>query len=160
MNCLATRFVLWLVTLALFPIPVTLLPRSFQLEVWQCITLDALPQERALIETEQEQTERVLAYLETAEKKEIDPWLRDDYRTAWMTVRWSQHGVPEWSWRKDSSAYVAATYQVLRCHPNEVWPRIEAQRREKLGALYETVWSAAPKKPSQSARGKIAAKAA
>jgi hypothetical protein len=150
MNCLATRFVLWLVTLALFPVPVTLLPRSFELEVLQCITFDALPQERPLIDAEQEWTERVLVYLESAEKKEIDPWLRDDYRIAWITAKWSQHGVPDWSWHRDSPPYVAATYQVLHCHPEEVWPRIVSQRKEKLGALYETVWS--ERKPMQRAK--------
>ena len=152
MNFLLVRLLVWFISLAVFPIPATVLSRSFQLEVLQRITLDALPQERALVETEQERTERVLAYLEQAGKKEIDPWLRDDIRIAWITAKWSQHGVPEWSWRKDSSAYVAATYQVLNCHPDEVWPRIVAARKAKLGAAYEEVWGAhsVPKKPVQS----------
>lgn len=131
MNCLATRFVLWLFTLVLFPIPLTVLPRSFQLEVLQCITFDALPQERNL-----QLTERVLAYLETAEKKEIDPWLRDDVRIAWITVDWSQYGVPESSWHRNSPPHSAATYQVLQSLPDEVWPRIVAKRKEKLGSEY------------------------
>jgi hypothetical protein len=163
MNFLFVRLLVWVITLAVFPIPATLLPRSFQVEVLQCISLDALPQERALVETEQERTERVLAYLENAGKKEIDPWLRDDIRIAWITAKWSQHGVPEWSWHRNSLPYVAATYQVLNCHPDEVWPRILAERKAKLGAAYEEVWGApsVPKKPVQretrAAREKFAA---
>src|ERR1700723_2574035 len=132
MNCLLTRFVLWLLTLAVFPIPATQVPRSFEIEVLQQrITLDALPQERPL-----EQTERVLAYLETTGKNEIDPWLRDDLRIAWITAKWSQHGVPEWAWHRYSPAHSAATYQVLNCLPDEVWPRILAKRKSQLGSLY------------------------
>jgi len=136
MNCLLTRFVLWLVTLVVCPIPVNLYVRSFQVEVLQRITLAALPQERALVETERERTERVLAYLETAGKKEIEPWLRDDLRIAWITAKWSQHGVPDWSWHRYSPPHSAATYQVLNCLPDEVWPRILAKRKEMLGGEY------------------------
>jgi hypothetical protein len=175
MNCLLTRFVLWLVTLALFPVPVNLYARSFEVEVLQRISLGALPQERALVETEQEgRTERVLAYLEQAEKKEIDPWLRDDLRIAWITAKWSQHGVPEWAWHRYSPAHSAATYQVLSCLPDEVWPRILAKRKSQLGSLYSAVYdendllreegSSAgplpPKKPARSEPGRIAAKKA
>lgn len=31
-------------------------------------------------------SERILDYLAAAEFKEIDPWVRDDYRVAWLTV--------------------------------------------------------------------------
>lgn len=136
MNFMLARLVLWFVTLALFPVPVNLWPRSFKVEVLQAITLDALPQERQLGHDRQ-LTERVLVYLEQLEKKEIDPWLRDDLRIAWITTKWAQSGVPEWSWHRDSSAHVAATYQVLHCHPDEVWPRIVARRQAMLGAEYE-----------------------
>jgi hypothetical protein len=156
MNCLVTRFVLWLVCLAVFPLPINFWGRSFQIEVLERITL-AAPAARECAEppcVETDLADRVLAYLEQEEKREIDPWLRDDIRIAWITTRWSQHGVPDWSWHRHSSPYVAATYQVLRCHPDEVWPRIEAQRKAKLGAMYEQVWGEAssPKKPVQSER--------
>jgi hypothetical protein len=151
MNCLLTRFALWLLALVLFPLPLNLYARSFEVEVLERITLAALPQERALIETEREQTERVLEYLEQAEKKEIDPWLRDDIRIAWITTQWSQHGVPDWSWHRDSPPYVAATYQVLHCRPEQVWPRIEAQRRAKLGVMYAEIYGGvSPRKPVRS----------
>jgi len=168
MNFLAVRLLVWFVSLAIFPLPVTLLPRSFQVEVLQCINLDALPQERPL---DLDRTERVVAYLEQAEKKEIDPWLRDDLRIAWITAKWSQHGVPEWSWHRNSPPHSAATYQVLSCLPDEVWPRILAKRKSQLGSLYSAVYDEndllrkgdfgaepfAPKKPVRSERGKIAA---
>jgi len=160
MNCFVVRLAVWFVTLALFPIPVTLIPRSFEVEVLQRITLAALPQERVLVETEQERTERVVAYLEQAEKNEIDPWLRDDLRIAWITAKWSQHGVPEWAWHRNSPPHSAATYQVLNCLPDEVWPRIVAKRKAKLGSEYSrfydvndrAIFSSSVKKPCASER--------
>lgn len=151
MNYLAVRFVFWLVALAAFPIPASLLSQSFQVEVLQRITLAALPLSPES-ESPLEWTDRVLVRLEQVEKKEIDPWLRDDIRIAWITTQWSQHGVPDWSWRRSSSAHVAATYQVLHCDPDEVWPRIVRQREVKLGALHEKVWgtSSSPRKPVRS----------
>jgi hypothetical protein len=147
MNFFLLRLAVWLLGLVLFPLPVNLYARSFEVEVLERITCDALPQERPL-----EWTERVLAHLEQTEKTEIDPWLRDDLRIAWITVSWSQRGIPEWSWRRDSSPHVAATYQVLRCHPDEVWPNIEARRKAQLGAMYAEIWGAgsSPKKPVRS----------
>jgi len=154
MNFLAVRLFVWLVTLALFPIPVTVIPLSFEVEVLERINLDA-PAARECVEPlclEVNLAERVLVRLEEAEKKEIDPWLRDDIRIAWITTRWSQTGVPEWSWHRDSPPYVAATYQVLNCLPDEVWPRIVAKRREKLGPCYDEFFGAElpPKKPARA----------
>lgn len=157
MNFLCVRLVLWFFTLAAFPIPAALVPWSFQVEVLQRITLAAaLPPGAPHVEL----SERVLVYLERAEKKEIDPWRRDDYRIAWITTLWSHKGVPDWSWHKGSSPYAAATYQVLQCLPDEVWPRLLAERREKLGPLYEQVWGAelAPRKPVQSVKSVTAAR--
>lgn len=153
MNFMLVRLVLWFVTLAIFPIPLPLLAQSFQVEVLQRITLAALPQERAL-EMSRELTERVLVRLEQAEKKEIDPWYRDDIRIAWITARWSQHGIPVWSLHGDATPHVAATYQVLHCHPEQVWPHIVAERKAKLGPLNETIWGTAssPRKPVQSVK--------
>lgn len=152
MNFMLVRLVFWFVTLAMFPIPLSLVGQSFQVEVLQRITLGALPQERPGVEL----TERVLVRLEQAEKKESDPWHRDDIRIAWITVLWSRDGVPEWSWHRNSSPYVAATYQVLQCAPEEAWPRILKRREEKLGALHGKVWgvasleSSSPRKPVRS----------
>lgn len=80
--------------------------------------------------------ERVLAYLEVCEKKETDPWRRDDLRIAWLTVLWSQKGVPDWTLRSGETPFTAAVWQVLHCHPEQVWANISARRRDKLGAMY------------------------
>lgn len=152
MNCFAVRLVLWLVTLAAFPIPATLIPRSFQVEVLQRITLAALPLSPES-ESPLEWTDRVLVRLEASEKKEIDPWLRDDIRIAWITTHWSQRGVPSWSFHSYATPHVAATWQVLHCDPEEVWPRIVAGREVKLGALHSQVWgegASSPRKPVRS----------
>lgn len=148
MNFMLVRLVLWFVTLAIFPIPLPLLAQSFQVEVLQRITLAALPQERPGVEW----TERVLLQLEKAEKTEIDPWLRDDIRIAWITTHWSQHGIPSWSLHGYATPHVAATFQVLHCHPDQVWPHIVAAREAKLGKLYSQVWgvSSSPRKPVRS----------
>jgi hypothetical protein len=160
MNFLLVRLVLWFVTLAVFPVPVTLVPRSFEVEVLQRITLAALPPSLESERTSVELTERVLVHLEKAENQEIDPWLRDDIRIAWITAKWSQHGVPDWSLHGDQAPYVAATWQVLHCHPDQVWPRLVAQRKEKLGLRYEQVWGegSPPRKPVESVRLRAASR--
>ena len=150
MNYLAVRLVLWFCTLAVFPIPVTVWPRSFEVEVLERITLAALPPlERAGVDV----TERVLLHLEQAEQKETDPWLRDDIRIAWITARWSQHGIPSWSLHGYASPHVAATWQVLKCHPDEVFSRLTARRKAMLGTEYAKFFPAdvsSPKKPCVS----------
>lgn len=168
-DCVATRLIIWLVLLVVCPFPVNLWAASFQEDVldrtiagspaWGC-------EERPCVEVDL--SDRVLAYLEREEKHERNPSLRDDYRIAWITTQWSQHGVPEWSLHGDASPYVAATFQVLHCHPSEVWPNIVAQRKAKLGAEYSTMYDendllrkedllaglslSPPKKPAQSER--------
>lgn len=152
MNYLAVRFVFWLVALAAFPIPASLLSQSFQVEVLQRITLAALPLSPES-ESPLEWTDRVLVRLEEVEKKEIDPWYRDDIRIAWTTTHWSQHGVPSWSLHGYATPHVAATWQVLHCAPDQVWPRILAAREVKLGALHSQVWgegASSPRKPVRS----------
>jgi hypothetical protein len=144
MNFFLVRLVVWVVTLVVCPIPVNLYVRSFQVEVLQRITLVA-PAARECQEpdcVEVYLAERVLVRLQQAEKSEIDPWLRDDLRIAWITTKWSQHGVPEWAWHRNSPPHSAATYQVLNCLPDEVWPRILAKRKEKLGSEYSRFYDA------------------
>jgi hypothetical protein len=84
------------------------------------ITLAALPQEPTL-----ELTNRVLVRLETAEAKELDPWMRDDIRIAWITTLYASQGNPQ--------PHVDATYRVLGLHPDKVWPAILARREALLG---------------------------
>jgi hypothetical protein len=149
---LPVRLVLWFCVFVVFPLSGTISLLSFQLEVLGRTTFAAaLPPES---EQQVGRTENVMSYLEKAEKKEIDPWLRDDYRIAWITTKWAQYGVPDWSWLRQDTPHAAATFQVLQCRPDEVWPRIVAKRREKLGALYEQFWgeTSSPRKPVQSAK--------
>src|SRR5437899_11989966 len=80
---LLIRILLWLLIFAVFPLSVTAATLSFQIEVLGCTTYAALPPgSTASVEL----TERVLARLEKAERKESDPWLRDDIRIAWITA--------------------------------------------------------------------------
>jgi len=149
---------LYLITFASFPpsLPVLFDPGSH-------IT-NANPLGERLLGRAREQnfwTERVLLYLDGVQKKEIDPWLRDDIRIAWITIKWAGEGVPEWAWHREAGPYAAATFQVLGCLPDEVWPNIVATRRAKFGSLYATFWGAeisSPRKPVQSVKLKSSRK--
>jgi hypothetical protein len=79
---------------------------------------------------------RILDYLVQAEDAETDPWLRDDYRIAWITVRRAA--------RRESIPHVSASYAVLGLHPDKVWPAIVERRKAIFGEQ--------PKKPVQSER--------
>lgn len=93
-------------------------------------------------------TSRVLARLEQAEDREINPHFQDDYRIAWITVRRASRGALK--------AYIAATYAVLGLHPDKVWPAIVERRKALLGADYPRFYperlNLPPKKPVQSVR--------
>lgn len=139
MNFLLVRLVLWFATLALFPVPVNLWVHSFQVEVLSCTTGDSWGgsrERRCVVVGSDHLADRVLVRLQESEEKEIDPWLRDDIRIAWITVKWAQSGIPDWAWVKDSP-HAAATFQVLKCRPEEVWPRIMARRQAMLRAEYK-----------------------
>ena len=89
----------------------------------------------------------MLDQLAAAELSEVNPHLRDDYRIAWITVRFAA--------RSYASPHVAATYAVLGLHPEKVWPAIVEQRKALLGRWYEAFFPSAesslpPKKPVQS----------
>jgi len=86
---------------------------------------------------------RILARLADAERREVDPWVRDDLRIAWITVLNAARG--------DTIPHIAATYTVLGLHPDRVWSAIVERRKALLGSCYETWWgSLPPKKPVQS----------
>ncbi|HEX4284658.1 MAG TPA: hypothetical protein VHZ28_06165 [Terracidiphilus sp.] len=156
MNYFSVRLLVWVLAFFLCPIPASLWARDFQISVLGRITLAAPPPLPEQEPVRVDLTERVLLHLETAEKNEIDPWYRDDIRIAWITTNWAQNGVPEWfSWDQSSSPHVAATYQVLHCHPDAVWANITARRKAKLGASYAEFFpdgASSPKKPCVSVR--------
>jgi hypothetical protein len=103
---------------------------------------------------------RVLARLKSAEGHETNRHFQDDYRIAWLTVLNAAGG--------HQQPHVAATYAVLRLHPNKVWPAIVERRKAKLGRLYDQIYDQhgqlrppdydklfsenPPKKPPQSVR--------
>ena len=91
--------------------------------------------------------DRVLDYLARAECREIDPWLRDDLRIAWLTVFYAQ---------TYPHPFAFAHYQILGIHPERLQASLEARRRAQLGPLYDLVMqttSLPPKKPAASVTG-------
>lgn len=137
LNCLAMRLALWILALALFPIPPRLIPLSFQVEVLSRVECVALPPRSPRLDL----SARVLTRLVEAESREFDAWFRDDYRVARVTVALARDG--------SSMPHVEASYRVLGLHPDRVWPMIEARREVLLGADYEKFFGEAssPKKP-------------
>jgi hypothetical protein len=79
---------------------------------------------------------RILERLWESICRERDPWMRDDLRIAWMTVKWTTDGVPEWSFFNNQSAHTAATQTVLHCYPDQVWSLINQVRIAKLSREY------------------------
>lgn len=87
--------------------------------------------------------ESILQYLSRAEWAEIDPWLRDDLRVAWLTVLLADRG--------ERQPFVLASYRVLGIHPDKLQAAIDARRRSQLGRLYDQVMLDLPaKKPTRS----------
>ena len=91
--------------------------------------------------------ERIMARLIQAEAHESDPWLRQDYRQAWICVSLAERG--------NTEPFLVSSYQVYGTHPAKVWPKIQANRQAKLGKELRDWYDAAgnlkpdlPKKPS------------
>jgi hypothetical protein len=161
---LVVRFFVWLALSCVFPLSVTATRLSFEVEVLGR-TISALPPGSAA--TLLQQVEDVQRYLAAAERKELDPHYRADYRIAYLTVHWSHAGIPLWSYHRES-AHAAATFAVLACSPEDVWPNVCAERRLKLGKFYSLIYDEAgnlqsdpaleemlrgsPKKPAESVR--------
>lgn len=82
-----------------------------------------------------------MAWQEATEER--NPHLCADRRIAWITFKWSMEGVSPHSNYAAMPPHVAATFTVLNWHPDEVWPRIVANRREKLGDEYSAWYDAA-----------------
>jgi hypothetical protein len=136
---LVVRFFVWLALSCVFPLSVTATWLSFEVEVLGR-TISALPPGSAA--TLPQQVQGVLRHLEAAEQKEINPHFRADYRIAYLTVEWSSTGIPLWSYQRESP-YAAATFAVLACSPEDVWPNVCAERRQKLGKFYSLIYDEA-----------------
>jgi hypothetical protein len=87
-----------------------------------------LPLEYILAPKTNAVSERVCARLVQAEAHEPNTSLRSDYRQAFICVSLAAKNNPQ--------AFVDASYAVQRCHPDQVWPRIVAQRKAMLGKEY------------------------
>lgn len=88
----------------------------------------------------------VMAYLEKAERKEENVWLKEDIRQAWTVCSMAERGMPD--------PFVQSSYKIYGIHPDDVWPAIMARRRAKLGKEFSAWYDAAgnlkpetPKKP-------------
>jgi hypothetical protein len=138
-HTLPLRLALWVFTLAIFPIPPSVLGRSFEVEVLESklfgqVDCGALSLESSRFMPAFEAPalhDRVGTRLLDARDQEPEPWFNDDYQIAFLTVRYAQgEGV------KFCTPHVLATVEVLGCHPDQVWPRIVARRKAKLGRFY------------------------
>lgn len=122
---LVIRILIWFLLFLLCPLSVTAAWLSFQIEVIGCKT-SAIGARAFEVERRRVQfVDRVLHRLETAERRESDPWLRDDIRIAWITTLYASQG--------NSQPHIDATYRVLGVHPDNVWPAICARRAALLG---------------------------
>lgn len=144
LNRFTLAFALWVLTLALFPIPAPLVAQSFRIEVLSRVSSLAAHGAAPREEPQVELCDRVVVRLVEAEAKESDAWYRDDYRIARVTMGLVRTGSP--------IPYIEATYTVLGIHPDQVWPRIVARRGAMLGAEYSNLFGgiSSPRKPARS----------
>jgi hypothetical protein len=68
---------------------------------------------------------RILDRLWEAEMSEQDIHLRSDYRQAFICVSLASRG--------ESQPFITASYRIYGSHPDDVWPKIMANRKAKLG---------------------------
>lgn len=131
---LLMRILIWCALFVVFPLSSTTACYSFRVEVLCVTTSERFPPERPIVE--QALTGRVLARLEDSEKREIDPWLRDDLRHSWISLSTFWRGSFPTFW----DAFVDASYRIYGVHPDAVWPKIMAKRKAKLGPLYSAFY--------------------
>jgi hypothetical protein len=141
------RCILWCLCLVLVPLPADTVRLSFQVEVLCATTFGAHPAPSGLLAHpasaepligQQELTDRILSRLEMSEKREVDPWLRDDVRQSWISLSTFSRG----KFPTFPDAFVAASYLMYGVHPDQVWPKIVADRKAKLGREYHDWYDA------------------
>jgi hypothetical protein len=79
-------------------------------------------------------SERVLARLIQAEAHEAEASYRDDIRIAWLTVLHCQRGDAV-----QCTPHVLATYEVLGCHPEQVYAKTILRRVAMFGATAKII---------------------
>jgi hypothetical protein len=85
-------------------------------------------------------SERVLARLIQAEAHEAEASYRDDIRIAWLTVLHCQRGDAV-----ECTPNVLATYEVLGCHPEQVYAKTILRRVAMFGATAKIIKFPSPK---------------
>lgn len=75
-------------------------------------------------------TERILDYLQDAEIEESDAWFRQDYRQAFICVSLSRQG--------EAQAFLTSSFRIYGTHPDLVWHKIQANRRDNLAGCEKT----------------------
>jgi hypothetical protein len=78
---------------------------------------------------------RILDRLWEAERSEPDIHLRSDYRQAFICVSLASRGEPE--------PFITSSYRIYGSHPDEVWAKVMANRRSKLGKEFADWFDAA-----------------
>jgi hypothetical protein len=71
---------------------------------------------------------RILERLQQAEMSEPDIWFRQDYRQAYICVSLAQ--------TDDAQSFITSSYRIYGTHPDQVWRKIMANRRARLGKEY------------------------
>jgi hypothetical protein len=80
-------------------------------------------------------SDRAIAYLIQLEAHEGNPHVCADLRQSQITLILAQRG--------NAEPATVASYQVHRCHPDQVWPRRVAERKAKLAAEFSDWFDAA-----------------
>jgi hypothetical protein len=97
-------------------------------------------------------SERVLARLQQIEAHEAEASYRDDIRIAWLTVLHCQRGDAV-----QCTPHVLATYEVLGCHPEQVYAKTILRRVAMFGATAKIIKFPSPKSsPNKSDEEKTA----
>ena len=94
--------------------------------------LEPEPEPVAVRSTPCSMSERIISRLLIMEAQEQDPWLRDDYREAYLTVAYASEGSP--------IPFIEASYKLFSTHPERVWRKIVALRKAKLGREYSRMF--------------------
>ena len=68
---------------------------------------------------------RILDRLWEAERSEPDIWFRQDYRQAFICVSLASRCEPQ--------PFITSSYRIYGSHPDDVWPKIMANRKARLG---------------------------
>jgi len=78
---------------------------------------------------------RILDRLQKAELSEPDIWYRQDYRQAFICVSLASRCEPQ--------PFITSSYRIYGSHPDDVWRKIMANRKARLGKEFADWYDAA-----------------